>query len=192
MNIKKDFSEEFDKYNNIFNSIIDMAKKYQSAVDNIKLSNQPNKLYYYYNEDTKFIELLANETLQNKSIKNKVSIYFANNKTNNFIEYLTNNEIIKNNKFFENYMNNYNALTEKIKNLLDKINNGELKKIESSPKINDELKNKKEKIIKSCTNRNINLTKKGKYTVILPYTDVLFLYFIDLLIIIDYITTMYE
>ena len=34
--------------------------------------------------------------------------------------------------------------------------------------------------------------KKGKYTQVLPYTDIMFLYFIDLLIIIDYLTFYYE
>ena len=204
--INKDLKDNFNKE---FDNIITLSKEYETVIQNKNYKKTNNKLLNYYNRNNIFIEIInkiKNEKTNernpnsNKKITNELSNYFYNN--DSFIDKLNifskdfKDENVK--LFFKQYQEFYNILkNKKIKLLLNKINNGIIKYNDSNnnnfikgikPKIEyyDKIKNYGE------PSNNEFKDKKGKYTQVLPYTDIMFLYFIDLLIIIDYLTFYYE
>jgi len=160
-------------------------------------------------------KLLKNMKLNNKKpitdddinihLMNKIIIdlnkYFIENKEDflkKIIEIFNNNENNNLVSFLDQYKEYKDGLILKINNLLDKINNNELKLIDIK-KINEItnnfvpiIKKKEERIKKIIEHVNDKIDTKGKYTVIIPSTDVLFLYIINLLIIIDFLIHFYE
>ena len=220
-----------DKFNNQFNSIIIISKKYQIVIDSKNYKKMNNKLLNYYNKNYNFIKIIDkitnnkirnNEIRNNESIEdstkeskkeNKISTENANKKiTDELSDYFSSNDIfidklnpIFSNKFndenvvlfFDQYQEFYNILkNKKIQLLLNKINTGMIKYNNSPNNFTNGIQTKIEyynKIIKLAEpSKNIFKDKKGKYTQVLPYTDIMFLYFIDLLIIIDYLTFYYD
>jgi hypothetical protein len=177
-----------------------------------------NKILNYYNRNYNFKRIIdsikdnkkitenassspSNEDI-NKKIINYLTDYFSNNDF--FIENL--NSIFKNDfkdenvdLFFKQYQEFYNILkNKKIEFMLNKITN---KIIKYNNDASNHATFKKDiqpkliyykKIMDSAEPGKENFKeKKGKYTQILAYTDIMFLYFIDLLIIIDYLTFYY-
>jgi hypothetical protein len=99
-----------------------------------------------------------------------------------------------------------NELTEKIKNMLDEINDNiltiniltinNISQVSIFTRYISRKNRILDKIKKDQTDYGVNINAKkikvGKYTKILIYTDVLFKYLVDLLNIIDYLTFFYE
>lgn len=145
-----------------------------------------------------------------KIVKN-INDYFKDESSyQNFINIIntniSNNTMNKNlsdsiQSFFKIYLDYHNKLITKIKLLLKKINKGEYecRNIDDDHIINifieNIVKNKKdkyEKIITKTKNNKLKNEKKGNIIYVLAYTDILFGYFIQLLIIIDFLTYFYE
>lgn len=162
--LKDSYSLEYDKINDKFNEIIK------------KLNNS------FKTNSNDFIKLL-NVTPTNKNDNNI-------KKVSNDIQ-----------PFFTTFNNYNNKLIKNIKVLLEKINSGEYTLREDV--INNQLittfnnniiKNKKEKyenIKIEGDNTQLKNEKKGDITYVLSYTDVMFGYFIELLIFIDFLTFFY-
>ena len=209
-----------DKFNNEFNSIIIISKQYEFVIDSKNYKKMNNKLLNYYNKNYIFIKIIDkitnnkirnNETTEeskkentkeNENIKitNELSNYFYTNdifidKLNIFSKDFKDENV---SLFFKQYQEFYNILkNKKIKLLINKINNGIIKYNDLNN--NNFINGIQTKIdyynkIKESgePSKNEFKEKKGKYTQVLPYTDIMFLYFIDLLIIIDYLTFYYE
>ena len=187
-------------------------------VDNIEYGLSKNKLHYLYNKDgIQNIFKKESKQLDQKSIedfKDKLINYFSKINKNNFLEnFLNNNQNIypTNVKLFlDDFIKNSNDLTLKIKGLLKNIlknnvqfdPNTKLLNQFNSKILNPKLI-KKENIINNNNNIksskksnnipiNSNLSKKLDYQLVLPYTDTLLLYLIDLNIFIDIITYFYK
>ena len=170
------------------NEEINNGKTNNGKTNNEKTNNKETN-----NEKTSVINI-------NKKITTELSNYFYSNDI--FIDKL--NPIFSNDfkdenikLFFDQYQEFYNILkNKKIKLLLNKINNGMIKYNNSPNDFRNGIKTKieyYENIKESAEpSKNEFKDKKGKYTQVLPYTDIMFLYFIDLLIIIDYLTFYYE
>lgn len=216
INSKKQLKEQF---NDSFNKLLDISTQYSEIINLHNEKKTNNKIYYFYNKNTKltmFINKITTETIKSKepSKKEEITIkeitdeiikYFYNNNDLFFqeIEKQINNIDEKNSKikpFFDEYQNFYNDnLIEKIKILLKKINNKNIKLI--NPVDITKIDEFQKSIIKSKIDKRVKIiakadvlseNQKGSYTVILPYTDIMFLYFIDLLIVIDFLTFFYE
>jgi hypothetical protein len=204
-----------DKFNKIFNDIINNIKNYELAINNKRYKKVNNKILNYYNKNYSFNKIIGvikgsekfnnnNGTPDklNKKIINKLTDFFSDDDL--FIQNLNNifsNEFKDENVrlFFEQYKEFYNILkNKKIELLLSKISNKVIKYNDNNKK-NIDFKNRinpkliySEKILASAEpSKNDFKEKKGKYIQVLPYTDVMFLYFIDLLIVIDYLTFYY-
>jgi hypothetical protein len=211
--INKDLKDNFNKE---FDNIIIISKKYETIIQSKNYKKTNNKLLNLYNRNNIFIEIInkikktnknGNGKIEinlnassNKKITNELSNYFYNN--DSFIDklnpiFLTDFKDENVLSFFKQYQEFYNILkNKKIKLLLNKINNGMIKYKDSPNNFRNGIKTKidyYENIKTSAEpSKNEFKDKKGKYTQILPYTDIMFLYFIDLLIIIDYLTFYYE
>ena len=204
--INKDLKDNFNKE---FDNIIIISKKYETIIQSKNYKKTNNKLLNYYNRNNIFIEIInkikkrneKNVTNSNKKITDELSNYFYNN--DSFIDKL--NPIFSKDfkdenvsLFFKQYQEFYNILkNKKIKLLINKINNGIIKYNDLNN--NNFINGIQTKIdyynkIKESgePSKNEFKEKKGKYTQVLPYTDIMFLYFIGLLIIIDYLTFYYE
>jgi hypothetical protein len=152
-----------------------------------------------------------------KDFIDKIINYFSKVNKNNFLEnFLNNNENITPNNvklFIDDFIKNSKELIIKLKELLknilknnikfnkDKLNNKNLLnqfyyKIlipKLIKKYNITKINNNNKLIKKNNNPlNINLSKKLNYQLILPYSDTLLLYLINLNIFIDIITYFYK
>ena len=154
-----------------------------------------------------------------EDFKDKLINYFSKINKNNFLEnFLNNNQNIypTNVKLFlDDFIKNSNDLTLKIKGLLknilknnvqfdpntkllnqfySKILNPKLIKKENIINNNNNIKSSKILNPKLINNIpiNSNLSKKLDYQLVLPYTDTLLLYLIDLNIFIDIITYFYK
>jgi DNA repair exonuclease SbcCD ATPase subunit len=198
-----------DKINEKLNEIIVISKQYYIIIDNKNYDKVNNKILNYYNKNYIFIEIIkkiksiiTDNKNANKKITDELSDYFSSNdifidKLNPIFSNKFNDENVV--LFFDQYQEFYNILkNKKIQLLLNKVNTGMIK-YNNSNSHNDfinGIETKIEyynKIIKSAEpSKNEFKDKKGKYTQVLPYTDIMFLYFIDLLIIIDYLTFYYE
>lgn len=214
--ILNDKKELKDKYNDIFNMLYESSEKITNIINVYNESQSKNILKIYYDKNFEFntiiekIIKLYNSPNKNDDrkkiieITNQISDYFANQKDNIFInkvnELISKDELIK--PFWEQYYEYYKVLIKKINIILNKINMNRMNlafRLESllsnfqSKIIQNKIK-KKDEIIqyKSEMNPTNKSNKRGEYTIILPYTDIMFLYFIDLLIIIDYLTYFYE
>ena len=175
------------------NKEINNGKTNNEEINNGKTNNEKTNNKEINNEKTSVINI-------NKKITTELSNYFYSNDI--FIDKL--NPIFSNDfkdenikLFFDQYQEFYNILkNKKIKLLLNKINNGMIKYNNSHNDFRNGIKTKieyYENIKESAEpSKNEFKDKKGKYTQVLPYTDIMFLYFIDLLIIIDYLTFYYE
>ena len=214
--IKTEKDNEKKEFDEIFNQMFKLSSLYEKKVIDIAYEKCVNKLYFKYEEDETFKEKIMtnifkiNDKGTIEDLTLKMSNYFVDN-TNNNVFMLKIKSISTNNSndsvkiFFKKYNEYYNELTDKIKNMLDEINNNILtiindpiplskiviftKYISRKNKILDKIK--KDEIAYE-TNTTAKKIKVGKYTKILIYTDVLFKYLIDLLNIIDYLTFFYE
>ena len=215
INSKKQLKKDFD---DSFNKLLDISTQYSEIINLHNEKKTNNKMYYFYNKNTKltmFIDEITTKIIKSnkllttditiKDITDEIIKYFYNDDDLFFqeIEKQINNIDEKNSKikpFFDEYQNFYNDnLIEKIIILLKKINNENITLIKSKdPKKIDEfrksiIKSKIDKRAKIIAKANVlSENQKGSYTVILPYTDIMFLYFIDLLIVIDFLTFFYE
>jgi len=178
------------------------------------LSTLDNKLNKYI-VDIKDINISTNNNKIKKiqTIYENINKYFTELKTNNnnFISLLNqhnflkdlNNIISKNDNdnslksFTDEFQKYNNELITKINNLLDKINKNKLKliiyDILNFQRFNNIISNKYKKIVSIDTNKDgSNINKKGKFILILPYTDIMFKYLLYLLIIIDFLNFFYQ
>ena len=104
-------------------------------------------------------------------------------------------------ELFNSYKKYYNDLITSINLLLNKINNGDLV-LRNDIYGNKDLIllgykniiNKKQNKIKFITEqyKNNKNSKKGKTTLVLPYTDTLYVSIIYLLVIIDFLSYFYK
>jgi hypothetical protein len=172
---KKD--DIYKLYNNYFN---DMTKSKKNA-DNLLTISNSNK---YNNFMNTILKELNKYFIENKEdFFKKIQEIFNNNNNNNLISFL------------DQYKKYKDELIFKINDLLDKINDDKLKlnlNNKNIPKFIPLIKKKQDRIKKILDHVNDKIDTKGKYTVIIPSTDVLFLYIINLLIIIDFLTYFYE
>lgn len=178
----------------------DLFNKFESTLNN------PDKIFLRKNMKLKVTNLITDIDI-NIHFMNKIIIdlnkYFIENKEDffkKFTEIFNNNENNNLVSFLDQYKKYKDDLILKINNLLDKINNNELKLIDNTKLDSNNLTNnflpkiqkKQDRINKIKEHQNDKTDKRGKYTIIIPSTDVLFLYIINLLIIIDFLTYFYE
>ena len=177
-----------------------------------KLPSPANKIQYKKNHD-------LNTTLNNSNVKRyliegkidelteDLTSYFNTDynteDSSNFLKTIikiqdTNKKNITK-PFFDQYKIYHDKLIKQIQDLLTQIDNGEL--ILNNDLINyigiqnfiTQLQKKKQKRDKITIHaQEDDNHPKGKYTVVLPYTDIMYLYFINLLIIIDYLKYFYK
>ena len=198
-NYKKMNNKLLNYYNKNYN-FIKIINDIKNNKNNKNTSGNTNNKNTSGNTNNKKINRIKVNANSNKKITNELSNYFSANDL--FIDKL--NPIFSKDfkdenvlSFFKQYKEFYNILkNKKIQLLLNKINTGMIKYNNSSDDFINGIKTKIEyynKIkISAEPSKNEFKDKKGKYTQVLPYTDIMFLYFIDLLIIIDYLTFYYE
>ena len=204
-------NKEKEEFNNSFNTIYNFSRDYEDKIKKISLDKSTNKINFSYEQNKKFTDIINKiKNINIPDIQNvmiDINNYYNNDdifmkKINEIIYELSNNET---KPFFEQYQKLYQELFKKINNLLDKINNGLLNINDNvniiiidifknniiKQKMNKQsnIKNNDMKYSKNLVNKK---TIKGKFTEILIYTDNLFYYFIDMLIIIDYLTFFYK
>jgi len=178
------------------------------------LSTLDDKLNKYIG-DIRGIDISTNNNTIKKiqTIYENINKYFTDLKTNNnnFISLLNQHNFLKdlsntisksNNdnslKSFADEFQKYNTeLITKINNLLDKINKNKLKliiyDILNFQRFNNIISNKYKKIDSINTNKDgSKINKKGKFILILPYTDIMFKYLLYLLIIVDFLNFFYQ
>jgi len=178
------------------------------------LSTLDDKLNKYIG-DIRGIDISTNNNTIKKiqTIYENINKYFTDLKTNNnnFISLLNqhnflkdlSNSISKNNNdnslksFSDEFQKYNNELITKINNLLDNINKNKLKliiyNILNFQRFNYIISNKYKKIDSINTNKDgSNINKKGKFILILPYTDIMFKYLLYLLIIVDFLNFFYQ
>ena len=210
---------EKNNFIDIFNNLLNSSLLYETKINDINYQKSFNQIDNLYQRNKKLIGIINNidnidssGTISTDKIEKdtlKIINYYSNIK-DSFMESITNivskNNSIEINPFFENYKKFYQELIDKINNLILRINLGILEintynldikileifkkkiiknKLELKDKINTKQKNYKKDL-------NSKKTKKGKITEILVYTDNMFYYFIDLMIIIDYLTFFYK
>ena len=136
----------------------------------------------------------------NPEIISELSTFFKNDKQ--FFYDKLKNDIFNGSSdnikiFFDNYDKYHESLITKIKDILNKINNNKLKlntksitEFHINNYIINDINQKQNKINKNKINDDKKM--KGKYTQILPYTDVLYLYFLNLLLIINFLNFFYN
>lgn len=183
-----------------FNFLLIIMEQENNIIDSIGYKESINKVSYRLGKDElnviykSITEITTEESI--KVVKKKLNNYFTNNEET-FIEFL-NKEKEKSNKdiyklFFNKYNEYYEKFIKKINNILDNINSHKLKldttKISYFTTNNIKLEKIKE-LFRNPTNNNNN--NSGKYTKILPYTDILLVYLLYLLLIIDYLTYFYK
>lgn len=202
--------------NEEFNSIIDLSKKYIINIEKKGYNNSINKIYNIYQKNKYFIKITKgiNENKNKKTTENNnnekipliniLSKYFSNNDLfiNELKLLIFSKEFSDDNvsQFFKQYEEFYNIINRKIKTLLNKINTKILKYNENqqenkNKKIFIKKIDKKKEYIKKfddLINPPDFKNKSGKYIQVIPYTDVMFIYFINLLMIIDYLNYYYE
>ena len=199
---KNDIKREF---NTIFDNTIILTEKLEERINYFDYNKSSNKIYHLYKNNNKELINYVNNlsTLNKLNNLNKLSKYLSET-PDNFIDSILNEIKDKNTNqldpFLEQFKEYDKKLKDKLNYYLDKINNNQLKikKVDLSNNFNKIISKKKK--LKDVINRRINThintpinnIKKGKYTVIIPYTDILLLYFIDMLIVIDALTIFYE
>ena len=192
---KKSFSKEKNQLYFLYKKD-DLYKKRIDDENLRKFTDKGDFIKYWMDDDG---------TKRNKFLA-EMNLYFQTK--GEFIVQIKNNYNVKNNivmPFFENYELEYNDIVSKIKDVLQKINKGMLvlgknnyTKVDIF--INEIIYDKKNKLLKIMddikqkqNNYNYNTKNiRGETKVVLPYTDVMFYYFIHLLIIYDYFTFFYE
>jgi hypothetical protein len=205
---KKNIDEQNKKdiqiiLNNEFTKLIELSERIEDIDRKFNYNTTENKIYLSVEQDNIFknwSKLKNLNTNTNTKLLEEINEYFTEQKfifideINKIYEILKENNEIK--PFFKEYMNHFVILSSKINNLLDQINLDiiifKIEKIENSTPYSNIIKNKLEIIKKIKTNSTNNINNKGEFTTILPYTDSMFLYFIYLTLMIDYLTFFYE
>lgn len=177
---KKD--DIYKLYNDYFSNILN--SKLSADANLLKKSKTPTNIDKYNNFMNIILQELNKYFIENKEdFFKKIQEIFNNNNNNNLISFL------------DQYKKYKDELIFKINDLLDKINDDKLK-LNSNNIIIDNfiplIIKKKGRIKKILDHVEDKIDTKGKYTVIISSTDVLFLYIINLLIIIDFLTYFYE
>jgi len=178
-----------------FNFLLIIMEQENNIIDSIEYKESTNKVSYRLLKD-ELNKIYNNITKEDdKLIKKNLNNYFTNNEET-FIEFL-NEQKEKSNKdiyklFFDKYNIYYEEFLKKINNILDNINNHKLK-LDTTKSINDfKTSNIKVEKIKKLLEKPSNNNNSGKYTKVLPYTDILLVYLLYLLFIIDYLTYFYK
>ena len=183
-------------YGDIFTSMIKLDSDLETKIDELKIIKAKNKILYFYDNDY---------FIKNKNKDKKTSKYFMPQKgfINNRMEDIFMTKI---EQFFSpSKSDEVTLFFKKIKEYNDKIfmdihdilqssehkekaanaiNNGATAAVPSNNPFITKLTNKIKKICdKSSTNPpNLNkLSKESNHTMILPYTDVIYMYFLNLL-----------
>ena len=206
-NGKKLESKEIkDMFNGAFDKMVELAELYGKEIDKSRTLSTDNRLVLYFDKDKKLNEIgkLLWDTVSppepsHKIILEKLNDYFIDDANLVFFNQIKEKYFNIQNKmdshpFFEQYNLLHEDYISMIRRLLKKINKDMLirddtltidglKKDLLAKKL-DKLKKIKENIQK--------IEKRGKYTVVLFYTDILFQYFIYLLIIMDYLNYFYH
>ena len=210
--IKTEKDNEKKEFDEIFNQMFKLSSLYEKKTIDIAYEKCVNKLYFKYEEDEAFEKKIMtyiftiNDKLTIDALTLEMSNYFVNSNNNNIFILKVNNISTNNSNdsvkvFFKKYNEYYNELTEKIKNMLDEINDNiltinNISQVSIFTKYISRKNRILDKIKKDQTDYGVNINAKkikvGKYTKILIYTDVLFKYLVDLLNIIDYLTFFYE
>ena len=208
-NNENDFNKKIkDTINSYLDILISTSNKFDENILKLDENKSVNKLLFLYNLNNKQISEIYNNFFKSLDITKKEEIinslnnYFNGKIGNDFINIIFINSNKQNNKediksFFDIYKIYYNKLTKQIKKILNKINNNELKFndiITYTTNFNNLINNKSDKINKIIYNTSSNKKneKKGKVVHILPYTDILYAYILQLLYIIDYLTFFYN
>ena len=200
------------KFLDIFDKLYTSAESYEKKLEQVLKKNSVNNLKFYYERDKSFTTIIDNlkEINSNKTkiddLTKELSTYYAKSKFI-FLDYLE-EEIVKKNKskelepFYTKYKEMCEELNQKIEILLNNINKGITQAI-VDPFLKNALTNfttttisgkisNCNKITKNDTQYSSTTNhKKGKYIEVLKYTDIMLYYIINLLIIIDYLTTFY-
>jgi len=217
--LKTEFDNSFTEILTISNKYKDIVykmslKKSTNLIYSIYQKNNKD-FNEIYDKNLGNIEKLkeCNAEMEEKICENvseltkRITKVMINEKSNKFIEELYNDHLKKQtpvvSPFFEEYKAHTEDLRKKILIILKKINSKELNQkknieIESiKQNYSNHTKTKiqvKNKIIQINDNYEKNNTekKRGDLLIIPPYTYTLFIYLIDLLLIIDYLTFFYE
>lgn len=205
-----------------FNDMIAVTKFTLDKIDKKSFSKDKNQLYFLYKKDglyidnlftyiqifsdkNEFISYWVTEKSKNEFLQ-KANLYFS--RKGEFIVQIKNNYNLKDDvimPFFEQYEIQYDNIIAKIKIFLDKINKGTMILGKNNIErvdifINQIIYEKKTKLFKlqddiktkqTLYNYNTQNTR-GSTKVVLPYTDVMLMYFTNLLIIYDYFAFFYE
>jgi hypothetical protein len=188
---------KFKKIEDIYNKII----SYKFSLNTSATNKNKNITDKNITDKNKNITELYNQinTLFKSKTKNNKKDEFINEVYKDIQVKESTNIIVDCKSFFDSYKKYYDDLIKSINVLLDKINNGDLilckdKDIRNRIKIfNDNIiKQKNEKISSILSDKSNKNTKKGKTVLVLPYTDILYLALIYLLIIIDFLSYFYK
>jgi len=198
--------DELNKLEILFTNIFNYNDNINKKFEEMEFNSYQNKILYFIIKDSisKIIPEIMNKTNKNSKILNEINEYFIKKKYNFLKEIQKYNDNIESNYFFESYNKHIIEIENKINNLLlsvnsniinysnkniDKFNKNLSKKIDSIKNLEPNIeiifdnKYKYRKLNRDIKNNKINIP---------PYTNIYFIYIIFLLIIVDYLTLLYE
>jgi hypothetical protein len=197
-----------NNYKEAFNSINETTKLFNTTIDKIELKYSLNKLFFVFKKNSKIQEIKKKITdidLDNLDNLDNIIVLLYNyfiekNSTESFNKMLfkidNSNKIMELIPIFDEFSKYNKYLCEKIKLLIHNINKYNMKICLNKYMINtffDIIKKKLNKIniiYKKCKSEKNK--KEGKIKYIIPYTNVIYMYFIILLIIIDFLIHFYD
>lgn len=196
-----------DSYGISFDSLINISIDFEKIINIIKYKNTDNKLFFIFET---YIEKLDDITKKINSLDTKKNIenlikdinsYFINSNSTLLFNKLLSRESNSNKieSILEEYTNYNKNLTNKIKVLLNNINKQNIVLNTDSDSL--KIKTFKDYIIKNKAEKYNNIYGESKekssringtIKYIVSYTNVIYMYFIILLIIIDFLTYFYS
>jgi hypothetical protein len=201
-----------DSYGISFDSLINVTLDFEKTINIIKFKNTDNKLFFIFETYIeKLIEIYEkiNKLSNKKSIEDLIidinDYFITKNSTSLFNKLLSkptnSNKTVQITPILEEYSNYNKNLTNKIKVLLNNINKQNIKIKLNMNDINIKIITFKNNIIKNKINKYEKIYEElnkehnrinGSIKYIVSYTNVIYIYFINLLIIIDFLTYFYS
>jgi len=191
-------------------NLLNTSKTFNEIINKIKFKNIDNKLFYIFKTDFKKLKKIKEnlDNIQKKTnieelIKDINNFFVTKNSTQLFDKLLckatNSNQTEKITPILQEYSNYNKNLTNKIKVLLNNINKQNIKL--DTNHMNMKILNFKNYIIKNKINKYNKIYNdleiehsriNGSIKYIVSCTNVIYLYFINLLIIIDFLTYFYS
>ena len=203
-----------DSYGISFDSLINITLDFEKTINIIKFKNTDNKLFFIFETDLEKLNKINDNlnNLNNLNIQKKITnlqedinnYFIATNSTSLFNKLLSkptnSNKTVQITPILEEYSNYNKNLTNKIKVLLNNINKQNIK-LNDISNINHKINIFKNNIIKNKIDKYKKIYNElmkehnkinGSIKYIVSYTNVIYIYFINLLIIIDFLTYFYS